>query len=91
MGIIGRSAEGYVRHWFAVLGAMLVAGLWVPFYGSQVGTGRLYGTPVLLPEKFGWGGALFITLSVLTLFYFFAAWIEFRKKRIRKKGGVVRG
>lgn len=68
---------------------MLVAGIWVPIYGSQVGTGKLYGSPVFLPGMFGWGGALLITLSVIILFYFFVAWIEFRKKKVRKKGGVT--
>ncbi|MBI5741636.1 MAG: hypothetical protein HZA16_13090 [Nitrospirae bacterium] len=64
---------------------MLVAGLWVPIYGAQVGTGGLYGPSVFLPDKFGWGGALIITLSALTAFYFFVAWIEFRKKKVGKK------
>ena len=84
--MLGRAAEGYIRHWFAVLGAMLVAGLWVPIYGSQVGTGKLYGPPVFLPDKFGWGGALIITLTIIIAFYFFVAWIEFRKKKVKKRG-----
>jgi len=70
---------------------MLVAGLWVPIYGSQVGTGKLYGKPLFLPEKLGWGGALVFSLSVLALFYFFVSWVEFRKKKVRKKGGAANG
>ncbi len=76
IGILWRSAEGYIRHWFSVLGGMLVAGLWVPVYGFNVGKGWLYGTQVFLPEKLGWGYALIITLTILTAFYIFVTWIE---------------
>ena len=78
--MLWRSAEGYIRHWFAVLGAMLVAGLWVPIYGSQVGTGKLYGSPLFLPDKFGWGGTLIGVLAILIAFYIFVTWIELKKK-----------
>jgi len=80
VGMLWRSAEGYIRHWFAVLGAMLVAGLWVPIYGSQVGTGKLYGSPLFLPDKFGWGGTLIGVLAILIAFYIFVTWIELKKK-----------
>ncbi len=76
IGILWRSAEGYIRHWFSLLGGMLVAGLWVPVYGFNVGKGWLYGTPVFLPDKLGWGYALIIVLTILTAFYFFVRWIE---------------
>lgn len=66
---------------FAILGAMLVAGLWVPIYGSQVGRGWLYGQRVFLPDRFGWGSALIITLAILMAFYIFVTWIEKRSKR----------
>ena len=59
---------------------MLVAGLWVPIYGFQVGKSGLYGQAVFLPEKFGWAGALIITLAILMAFYIFVTWIEVRKK-----------
>jgi len=78
-GILRRSAEGHVRHWFAVLGAMLVAGIWVPLYGHKVGDGWLYGKGVFLPDRLGWAGALTASLSVLVLFYFFVLRLE-RKK-----------
>jgi uncharacterized membrane protein YedE/YeeE len=78
IGILWRSAEGYIRHWFSVFGAMLAAGLWVPIYGFNVGKGWLYGNPVFLPEKFGWGYALIITLAFLTAFYIFVTWLEVR-------------
>jgi len=81
VGILWRSAEGYIRHVFALIGTMFVAGLWVPIYGAQVGKGWLYGKPVFLPDKFGWGGALILTLAVLIGFYLFVTWIEVRKKR----------
>lgn len=60
---------------------MLAAGLWVPVYGSQVGKGWLYGQPVFLPDKLGWGGALIFTLAILISFYLFVTWLEVRKKR----------
>lgn len=78
IGILWRSAEGYIRHWFSVVGGMLVAGLWVPIYGFTVGKGWLYGAQVFLPEKLGWGYALIITLTILTAFYIFVTWIEIR-------------
>ena len=80
VGILWRSAEGYIRHWFAVLGAMFVAGLWVPIYGLQVTQGDLYGRPLFLPDKLGWEGSLIITLAILTAFYLFVTWVEIRKK-----------
>ncbi|MBI5741214.1 MAG: hypothetical protein HZA16_10900 [Nitrospirae bacterium] len=78
--MLWRSAEGYIRHWFAVLGAMLVAGLWVPLYGEQAGNGRLYGKAVFLPEKLGWGGSLITVLAALAFFYILVTWIELKKK-----------
>lgn len=65
---------------FAMLGAMLVAGLWVPLYGEQVGKGWLYGKTIFLPEKFGWGGSLIGALVVLLAFYIFVTWIELKKE-----------
>ncbi|RJQ20544.1 MAG: hypothetical protein C4560_04920 [Nitrospiraceae bacterium] len=78
--MLWRSAEGYIRHWFALLGAMLVAGLWVPLYGEQAGNGRLYGKTIFLPDKLGWGGALIGMLAILSAFYFFITWLELKKK-----------
>lgn len=83
IGILWRSAEGYIRHWFSVLGGMLVAGLWVPIYGFNVGKGWLYGTQVFLPEKLGWGLALIITLAILIAFYIFVTWIEIKTLKER--------
>ena len=64
---------------------MLAAGLWVPLYGSQVGDGPLYREGVFLPERLGWGGALIITLTVLTGFYIFVAWTEKKTKSLEAK------
>ncbi len=50
---------------------MLVAGLWIPVYGSQVGEGWLYGAGVFLPDKLGWSGTLIFTLVFLTIVYAF--------------------
>jgi membrane protein DedA with SNARE-associated domain len=68
---------------------MVAAVLWVPIYGSKVGEGWLYGKPVFLPDKFGWGGALILILSALIGLYLFVTWIEVRKKK--SKGGDKSG
>jgi len=81
VGMLWRSAEGYIRHWVALLGAMLIAGLWVPLYGYQVGNGWLYGPQIFLPDKLGWAGALIMVLLTLAGCYTFFTWIEIRKKR----------
>jgi len=70
-----------MKHWFAVFGAMLAGGLWVPLYGSKVGQGWLYGRPIFLHDRLGWTGTLIITLSFLTAFYIFVTWIEKRAKK----------
>ncbi|RJQ20554.1 MAG: hypothetical protein C4560_04970 [Nitrospiraceae bacterium] len=80
VGILWRSAEGYTRHFIAILGTMVAAGLWVPIYGFKVGEGPLYGKALFLPDMFGWGGALMLTLVILIFFYFFVTWLEIRKK-----------
>lgn len=59
---------------------MLVAGLWVPLYGEQVGQGWLYGQTISLSEKLGWGGSLLAVLATLAAFYIFVTWIEIKKK-----------
>lgn len=80
VGVLWRSAEGYVRHWFALLGGMLAAGSWVHIYGSQVGKGWLYGPKVYLPDILGWAGAIITSIIVLTVFYLFLTWVEVRKR-----------
>ncbi len=61
---------------------MLVAGLWVPLYGSQVGAGWLYGKGVFLPDMFGWTGALIFSITILAAFYIFVTWLEARKNKV---------
>lgn len=68
-----------MKHWFAVLGAMLVGGLWVLLYGKQVGVGALNGKGVFLPERLGWTGALIFSITGLIAFYIFVTWLEARK------------
>lgn len=85
VGILRRSAEGHIKHWFAVLAAMLTGGLWVPVYGSQVGTGQLYGKRVFLPDMFGWAGALIFSIAILIAFYIFITRLEAGKKKISSR------
>ncbi len=80
-GILWRSAEGYVRHWFAVIGGMLAAGSWVLVYGAKVGEGWLYGPKVFLPDFLGWPGALVVSIAVIVVFYFILVLVEVSKKK----------
>jgi len=79
-GILWRSAEGYVRHWFAVIGGMLAAGSWVLVYGAKVGEGWLYGPKVFLPDVLGWPGALIAASLLLTIFYILLVFVEVKTK-----------
>ncbi|MFC1917574.1 YeeE/YedE thiosulfate transporter family protein [Chloroflexota bacterium] len=78
-GILWRSAEGYVRHWFAIIGGMLAAGSWVLLYGAKVGEGWLYGPKVFLPDVFGWTGALIAGGLMLVVFYIVLVLVEVKK------------
>lgn len=79
VGILWRSAEGYIRAWFALLGGMLSAGSWTLIYGKHVGEGWLYGKPLFLPDQLGWVAGLASVLLFLALFYLFIVWLEARK------------
>ncbi len=70
-----------MKHWFAVLGMMLVAIVWWPFYRLFIKNNISYGEPVFLPDKFGWAGALTITFTAMIAFYMFLKWIDSRRKR----------
>jgi uncharacterized membrane protein YedE/YeeE len=80
VGILWRSAEGYMRSWFALLGGILSAGSWVLLYGKHVGEGWLYGSPVFLPDFFGWLGALAVVFLFLGLFYLLIVRLEVQKR-----------
>lgn len=79
-GIIWRSAEGYVRAWFAVISGMLTSGSWVLLYGKHVGEGWLYGKPFSLGHYFGWFGGTIIIFLFLACFYILITYVEGRKK-----------
>jgi len=80
VGILWRSAEGYVRAWIALIAGMLVSAAWVPLYGGHVGEGKLYGKPFSLGERFGWINGTLIVLLFLVAFYVFIVWVEAKKK-----------
>ncbi len=61
---------------------MLAGGLWVPVYGSTVGTGSLYGKGIFMPDMFGWTGAIVISLAILISFYIFITRLETGKTSI---------
>jgi uncharacterized membrane protein YedE/YeeE len=79
-GILWRSAEGYIRHWFAIIGGMLAAGSWVLLYGAKVGEGWLYGPKVFLPDVLGWPGALMVGSLALVFFYIILVFVEVKRK-----------
>ena len=76
VGILWRSAEGYMRSWFAILGGMLSAGSWMLIYGKHVGEGWLHGKPVFLPDIFGWVGGLAAVLLFIGSFYLLIVKLE---------------
>lgn len=79
VGILWRSAEGYMRSWFAVIGGILSAGSWMLIYGKHVGEGWLYGKPVFLPNIFGWTGGLAVVFLFLGAFYLLIVRLEVNK------------
>ncbi len=68
-GTLWRSAEGYVRLWFALVSGILVAAAWPLIYGEPVGKGWLYGSKVFIPNVIGWEGGLLVTLAAVWLWY----------------------
>lgn len=78
-GILWRSAEGYIRAWFAVVSGMLTAGSWVLIYGRRVGEGWLYGRPYSLGHHFGWFGGTMLIFLFLALFYLLIVYVEGKK------------
>jgi hypothetical protein len=80
VGILWRSAEGYVRAWIALIAGMLTSAAWVPLYGAHVGDGILYGKPFSLGEQFGWFNGTLIVLLFLAAFYIFILGVEAKKK-----------
>lgn len=79
-GILWRSAEGYIRAWFAVISGMLTAGSWVLIYGRHVGEGWLYGKPYSLGHHFGWFGGTILIFLFLACFYLLITFVEGEKK-----------
>jgi len=79
VGILWRSAEGYVRAWIAVAAGMLSSGAWVLIYGNHVGKGWLYGKPFSLGEEFGWFWGTALVFLFLASFYIFITWVEAKK------------
>lgn len=80
IGILWRSAEGYVRAWIAVIAGMLTSGAWVLIYGNHVGKGWLYGKPFSLGGEFGWFWGTALVFLFLLSFYILITWVEAKKK-----------
>lgn len=80
IGILWRSAEGYVRAWIAVVAGMLSSGAWVLIYGNHVGKGWLYGKPFSMGSQFGWFWGTALVFLFLASFYILITWVEVKKK-----------
>lgn len=80
VGVLRRSAEGNIKHIFAVIGISLIAVLWLSVYKLVIKEEWLHGEAVFLPDKLGWLVGVTIILAFLVLFYVFAVWIEHRNK-----------
>lgn len=79
VGILWRSAEGYIRAWIAVIGGMLTSGSWILIYGDYVGKGWLYGKPFSLGHHFGWFGGAALIFLFLACFYILITFLEATK------------
>jgi len=75
--MLWRSAEGYIRHWFALLGAMLVVGLRAPL-GSMLRETWFYRFTEVLPYEFGLESALITTMTILVSMYMALKWFDYR-------------
>lgn len=80
VGILWRSAEGYVRAWIALIAGALTSGSWVLIYGHRVGEGWLYGKPYSLGHQFGWFGGAILVFLFLACFYLLITYVEAKKK-----------
>lgn len=79
VGILWRSAEGYVRAWVAIVAGMLTSGSWILIYGDYVGKGWLYGKPFSLGSHFGWFGGAALVFLFLAAFYILITYVEAKK------------
>ena len=79
VGILWRSAEGYVRAWVAIVAGMLTSGSWILIYGDYVGKGWLYGNPFSLGSHFGWFGGAALVFLFLAAFYILITYVEAKK------------
>ena len=77
--MLWRSAEGYVKHWFALLGAMLVVVLRVPL-SSLLRDSWLYSAVRVSSYEFTLESALVTTMTLLLAMYIFLKWFDYRAK-----------
>ncbi len=82
--MLWRSAEGYIRHWFALLGAMLVVALRVPL-SSLLRDSWFYRRVEVLPYEFGLESALITTMTILIAIYMSLKWVDHKKTKILSK------
>lgn len=79
--MLWRSAEGYIKHWFALLGAMLVVVLRVPL-GSLLRDSWFYRKFEVLPYEFGLESALITTMTILIVIYISLRLFDYKQTQI---------
>ena len=77
--MLWRSAEGYVKHWFALLGAMLVVALRFPL-SSLLRDSWLYSAVSVTSYEFTLESSLVTTMTLLVAMYAFLKWFDQRAK-----------
>ncbi len=77
--MLWRSAEGYVKHWFALLGAMLVVALRFPL-SSLLRDSWLYSAVRVSSYEFTLESALVTTMTLLIAMYVFFKCFDYRAK-----------
>lgn len=77
--MLWRSAEGYIRHWFALFGAMLTVGLRAPL-GSLLRDSWMYKRTEVVPYEFEVESALILVMTILIAFYIILKWMDHGRK-----------
>lgn len=73
-----------MKHWFAVLGAMLVVALRTPLR-SLLGDTWFYSMIEVVPRQFELPGAFMATMTTLITIFFSLKWMDYRKTLNKEK------
>ena len=81
--MLWRSAEGYVRHWFALIGAALVVVL-RPSIKLLLGDTWVYSRFVVFPYEFELKSAFILVITMLLVFYMLLKWMDYRIRALSR-------